>query len=828
MFHSDYKKLNREQKEVVESGKKNLLVLAPAGTGKTKTIAMRTVQLLEEGVEPHQLLCLTFTNKAAKEMRERILLYEPRKGTDVIIKTFHSFCYYLICNEKDASHFSFPCTMIDESDALGIIQKIISQNGLNDDHLYYPSLMSFIENVKRHALNFLPEERYEWSHVIKDYLKTPLMCGKSEPFIKKFGLKIFNTYNRYLRENNCIDFMDLIVEATYLLEQKEICLKWQQQFTMIQVDEMQDTSIREYAIINLLAQKAHLSLYGDFNQTIYEWRGSNPQGMLKLYKEAFNPKVVQLKVNYRSTQVLLQAANNYIKSSQLYPSWSQPCAHHYGEVIQLLEANHPQEEIDFIIKQMKECPDKMGETAILTRTNAYAKEISHALNKAQIPCTVIEDIKLFRRKEIKDLLSFFEYAVNERNNNALQKVVEHPFVAMPLWLLKSLKDCKSCYMYLHDWFRTDSRDPYSALEVAYQHNRIVVLDVETTGLSTTYDEIVQIAAICYGKDEVIGELDLLVKPTRSVGNSYNVHGFTDEQLQQEGISAKQALSQLHEFVQGKVIVGHNVNYDMQIINSMLQRLGMPMLSNNEIYDTLDLSYKVYPKLPNHKLETLSKLIVTEVKPTHNAMQDILATSEVLKHLLEKVLEKKQERLEKIEAYYCYIEEYKIKIKQIMTFICSHSIEETIRFMMKECNFGVYYNEEQKGHIRSFYRIAKELMTPTCSFQDNMINLLTFSALHYSEIEQSTLFKDRIPVITVHQAKGLEFKNVYVVGCNQGVFPSYRSLKENHLTEELRLFYVAMTRAKENLYLSYHLEKKKSIFLDYIGEDYKIVKRYSTK
>ena len=169
----------------------------------------------------------------------------------------------------------------------------------------------------------------------------------------------------------------------------------------------------------------------------------------------------------------------------------------------------------------------------------------------------------------------------------------------------------------------------SILAEAYAYENIVVLDVESTGLSTTKDDIVQIAAIRYGKRGVVDQLDVLLKPTQSVGDSYYVHGFSDEQLEREGMGVEEALVQFASFIQGRVLVGHNVNYDLQIIKSMMSRYKLEPIVNEDIYDTLDLAYKVYPKLSNHKLETLSKLIVTETAPTHNAMQDILATSEVL-------------------------------------------------------------------------------------------------------------------------------------------------------------------------------------------------------
>lgn len=826
MFEEDYQKLNPQQKYVVDEKEKNLLVLAPAGTGKTKVIAMRTTHLVESNIAPEQLLCLTFTNKAAKEMKERIGLYLPQKEKKILIKTFHSFCYYLICHEKENSHFSFPCTIIDESDSLSIVQKIVGQNGLDDDHVYYPSLLAFIENVKRYALSYPVEERYQWNPIIKAYLSEHhLELQKKDGFIVRYGLRIFNTYTRYLKENNSMDFMDLVMEAKYLLEQERIAQKWQSYFKVIQVDEMQDTSVREYEILKILAQKAKLSLYGDFNQTIYEWRGSNPESMIAAYRGDYQPEEVHLSINYRSTQILLNAANDYIKSSQLYPSLCEAKSICYGEPIEILEAPTASDELQYLIEKVRVSQAHEKQIAILTRNNLYAKNISKAFTKADIPCTVMEDTKLFRKKEIKMLLAFYEYAVNERNGHALVKLSEHPYLNIPDWLMRELRATKSAYMYLHDWFKMDSRDPYSQLTAAYAQNRLVVLDVESTGLCTTRDDIIQMAAIVYGERGVTETLDLLVKPTKSVGDSFYVHGFSDEQLEKEGLEPKEALRRLREFVKDYVIVGHNVNYDLQIINSMLSRYKLPMLTENRVYDTLDLAYKVYPKLPNHKLATLSQLITTETKPTHNALQDILATGEVLTHLLKQIMEKKQERLEKIEAYYCYVEEYKEKLHEIIQMIQTHSISESLEKLMNAYDFRAYYEPGAIESIRELYRIAQGLEDPELSFQDNIIELLAFSALHYSEIEQSDLFKGRIPIITVHQAKGLEFDEVFVAGCNEKVFPSYMSLKSNHLSEEMRLFYVAMTRAKEKLYISYHLEARKSLFVDAISDQYKVLLPY---
>ncbi len=829
MFEKDYQTLNPQQKQVVNTLDQNLLVLAPAGTGKTKVMAMRSAHFIKHGVLPEQILCLTFTNKAAKEMQTRMGLYIPEAINQISVKTFHSFCYDLINHEKASSHFSFPCNLVDEVDSQAILQKIVEKNGINDEALFYPNLLRFFENIKRHSLTFPIEKRYAYDEIAEDYFKSSLDYGLSDrsshtPFIKRFGLKLLKAYSGYLKESNCIDFMDLVVEAQYLLEQPEIQRRWQNRFGVIQIDEMQDTSCREYTIIKRLADK-QLSLFGDFNQTIYEWRGSQPSQMTKDYRRDYHPLEIHLSINYRTTKTLLDAANDYIASSRLYPITCYTKATCEGEPITLLEAESKAQEINMLELAVKASKARGASIAVLTRTNEYSKKIAQAFMKANIPCTVIEDTKFFRRKEIKELLAFFEYSINDRNSHALLKMSEHPYLDIPTWLLNELRNTKPCYLNLHDWFRMETKDPYSPLFEAYGNNQIVVLDVEATGLSTLQDDIVQIAAIRYGKDGILKRLNVLLKPTKSVGNSYFIHGFSDKQLEKEGLDPLVALKELLDFIENCVIVGHNVNYDMQIISSMLSRYHLPAIKDLPVYDTLDLAYKVYPKLSNHKLDTLAKLIEAQTSPNHNAMQDILATSEVLTHLMRKIASKQQERLEKIEAYYCYVIEYKEKLNQLRHYLCTHRITESLTYLMNTCDFKDYYDASQLKLMRQLYRIAEFLEDSALSVQDNVINLLTFSALHYSEIEQSELFKDRIPIITVHQAKGLEFDEVYIAGCNDRVFPSKRSVMENKLTEEMRLFYVAMTRARKKLYISYHQEAKKSILVDKIEKKYKIVNRY---
>lgn len=817
MFEADWKTLNDTQQKVVQNIKDALLVLAPAGTGKTKVIAMRTAYLLQQGVAPSSILCLTFTNKAAKEMEQRISLYDKASSRQLTIKTFHSFCYYLINQEKQNARFAFPCTIIDESDTEDIIRRIVFAL-TTEEWKKVNTLTTFLENVKKHRLQVEPAYRHDDAYVVKDYIA---IHKPRDPFIRQYGLKLLGNYERYLRDNNCVDFTDLILEATYLLEDSDIRTKWQRRYPYIQVDEMQDTSIREYNIIKILAQENHVALYGDFNQTIYEWRGSAPYKMIEDYKNNFKPIEISLETNYRSTQLLLKAANGFIRNSNLYPTLSMPSVKEIGEPIEVFCGRTKTREMELITQSLKQhYTGGEKEVAILTRTNGLAKDVYRYLEQRGIPCIKVEDIRLMRRPEVKDLLAVFNYTVNQRNSYALEKVIKHQVIHMEDWLIKELKKTKSAYMSLHDWFLAENNDPYYALIKGFENNKVVVLDVESTGLDTTTDDIIQIAAICYGKDGVKEQLDVLVKPTKSVGDSFFVHGFSDEQLDAEGMEIKCALGLLREFVEGKVVVGHNVKYDLSIIESMCARYKQPVIEHLEVYDTLDLAHKMYPKLPNHKLETLSKLIETKAKPNHNALQDILATSEVLTHFIEKLIETQKVRYSQLEAYYPYVANYKKQVQNIIGEVKKRKTFEAISYLMNSCGYKTHYNDEALANLRDFYKMSEALYQEDFCVEDNRMKLLAFSALHASEVEQSALFKGKVPVMTMHQAKGLEFDYVFMAGCNEGVFPSSRSVQEGYVEEEKRLFYVGMTRARKKLYLSYNNSKPMSFLIEEIEEEFK--------
>ena len=820
-------KFNEVQMEIVKEQKENLIVVAPAGTGKTSVMAERIKGLIDKGVPSERILCLTFTNKAANDMKKRIeetIGYEHQ----LEVKTIHSFCYQLISFEKEKSHYAFPISILDEADAKDIVARICiaigRQQMLTKEYLMSKEMTQeitracyFIENIKKYSLSLPTEARYNYAALTASYLNTHEV--ESE-FLRKYGAKLLKNYSKYLMNNNYIDFSDIVVEATYLLEDPEILNRHRNRYDYFQVDEMQDTSLAEYSVIKHLARGKNIALFGDFNQTIYEWRGSQPQDMLKHFKKYFKPKEFEMTTNYRSTQTIINAANSFVSKAKLKNTPCYANSSEIGDPIRLIQANYPSEEYSKIAAEIKSLSEEERlNVAILTRTNAQSIAMSDTLTRYGVPCLKVEDTKLFRKKEVKDMLAIFHLLSNNQNAYALEKILTHSFLSMDDGLLMKLKTSRKEHMSLYDWVSSGGKDPYTELFNAYEQNEIVVMDVESTGLDTTRDDIIQIAAVRYGKDGVQAEMDILVKTDKEVGNSFYVHGISNELLEEKGLEPLDALSKLLDFTNNKIIIGHNVTYDINIIESTLYRLGLPQLNKKKVYDTLDLARKLYPNLGNHKLCTLAEMLKTEATPNHDAFQDILATAQLLPSFVAQLKDSKADRLKLIKSLYPQVKPFEEMVQKIIQLLEDKMPNQMVIDLLNLLDFQDSYSSQQMANLREFCSIIKMMQDPNMSIKDNILKVLAFASLHPSEIDQSEFFKNRIPIITIHQAKGLEFDNVYLVGCNGNVFPSYRSVTNGKVEEEMRLFYVALTRAKKQLSISYNMKNGASEFISMIDQKY---------
>ena len=337
---------------------------------------------------------------------------------------------------------------------------------------------------------------------------------------------------------------------------------------------------------------------------------------------------------------------------------------------------------------------------------------------------------------------------------------------------------------------------------AFAHNLFDSNDV-------TKDEIIQIAAIKIDKEgEVIDTFERFIKPNKSVGNSVLVHGFSDEYLKEYGENKEKVFKEFLHYSKDALIIGHNVNYDISILNSELERCKMNKPIFKGVYDTLDIYRRFYPNLPNHKLETLSKIFPIKHNPSHNALDDVKATAYLLVYAInEKIRKTSFERIGLIGKHIKSFKEVSININKLIEESYNKRPYEIIDYILSNFNFENKYGdkkEEKFNRISEFKEFLKIFDDKEKSSRDSLIDVVSLTSLSNGEIEELMIErtgKERIPIITVHQAKGLEFDYVFLAGLEEKIFPSSQAINKKDLTEEKRLFYVAITRAKKKLYLT---------------------------
>ncbi len=431
------------------------------------------------------------------------------------------------------------------------------------------------------------------------------------------------------------------------------------------------------------------------------------------------------------------------------------------------------------------------------------------------------------------MLAYLKLTVNDFDNNSLKRILKKFGKGIGEKTIEDIEREENIKIGVRitDLIHKNTQeygDYYELLIRELDNENVVVFDVESTGINTTEDEIVQIAGVkINNKGEVIESFQKFLVPNKSVGDSYLVHGFSDEFLKENGEDKKTALKEFLEFIEGTVVIGHNVTFDITILNSELDRLSLEKSNFKTYYDTLDIARRFYPNLTNHKLETLSRLFNTETKSSHDAMDDILATKDVLMFMLKEKV--KPTMINRMAVYSRYIEKFKSIYKEIanlreLSYI--KNPKDIIGEIVNKTKIKSIYEKQyvKMNNLREFFVIAKEIENKEISPRDNLMELLKITSLSNSELDRMLIKYPRVPIITIHQAKGAEFNYVFLAGLQNNIFPNYMAVKEGNEMEERRLFYVAMTRAKKSLYLSYseyehNKRKAKSMLVDFIPKDY---------
>jgi DNA helicase II / ATP-dependent DNA helicase PcrA len=406
--------LNPEQQKAVKTLDGPLLLMAGAGSGKTRVLTHRIAYLMvEKGVNPYNILAITFTNKAAREMRERIQKMMGGAADDIWISTFHSMCVRILRRDIDRLGYNRNFTILDSTDQQSVIKSILKDKNMDPKKFDPRAILGTISSAKNELIT--PEE----------YAKTA-----GDYFSQKVS-DVYEEYQRRLRKNNALDFDDLIMTTiTLFMRVPEVLEFYQRKFQYIHVDEYQDTNRAQYMLVKLLAQRfQNLCVVGDSDQSIYRWRGADIANILSFEKDYPRASVILLEQNYRSTKKILLAANMVIQNNMNRKPKNLWTENAEGNKIMYYRADSEQGEAQFVIGKIQEQMRngrKLSDIAILYRTNAQSRVIEESFLKSNIDYSIVGGIKFYDRKEIKDILAYLRLISNPDDDISLQRVINVP------------------------------------------------------------------------------------------------------------------------------------------------------------------------------------------------------------------------------------------------------------------------------------------------------------------------------------------------------------------------------------------------------------------
>ena len=421
--------LNKEQQQAVQHTEGPLLILAGAGSGKTKVLTVRIAHLLAQGVNPYEILAITFTNKAAKEMKSRVEGLVGDVANRIWLSTFHSFCAKFLRFELDNFlGYNSNFTIYDTSDSQAVIKAALK--ALNLDDKYYPvgAMIAAISDAKNKLL------------FASDFRK------QARDFYQQKVADVYEYYERELRKNNALDFDDLLLVAVKLLQSNAAVLdKYSKRFRYVMIDEYQDTNHAQYLLAKLLASYwKNIAVVGDADQSIYAWRGADIQNILDFEKDYPNCTSIKLEQNYRSTKIILDAANAVIENNEGRPKKNLWTDKTEGAKIQHFTAQSEHEEAAFIGDTIAKKHDihgiPYGDMAILYRTNAQSRVLEEALIKRALPYTMVGGTKFYDRKEIKDVLAYLRVLYNPFDDLSLLRIINVPKRSIGATTVAKLQD----------------------------------------------------------------------------------------------------------------------------------------------------------------------------------------------------------------------------------------------------------------------------------------------------------------------------------------------------------------------------------------------------
>ena len=406
--------LNDRQKEAVLYGDGPLLILAGAGSGKTSVLTKRVAYLIKErNISPKNIVAITFTNKAAKEMKERIIKEVGKEGYDIQISTFHSFGLRIIKENYEKLGYEKNFTIIDSDDSLTVVKKILKEMGIDSTRFNPKFIKNQISSCKNEMVT--PEK---YKNLVNDELSD-------------ITYKVYKKYQDTLLRNNSLDFDDLLIKPIELFNKyKEVLENYQELFKYVFIDEYQDTNEAQYILSKMISAKyKNICVVGDDAQSIYSWRGANFKNILNFEKDYKNAKVILLEQNYRSTKTILNAANSVIKNNINKKDKNLWTDNSIGEKIKYVRTNDEKDEASYVTREIRNLVNNgvsLDDIAVLYRTNAQSRTIEEGFLNSNIPYKIVGSFAFYSRKEIKDLLAYLKLIYNTKDDVSLMRIINYP------------------------------------------------------------------------------------------------------------------------------------------------------------------------------------------------------------------------------------------------------------------------------------------------------------------------------------------------------------------------------------------------------------------
>ncbi|MBI9060264.1 MAG: UvrD-helicase domain-containing protein [Labilibaculum sp.] len=791
-----------EQKNILELDKGKHLVLAPPGTGKTELLAQRVGNALLNGVDSSKMICLTFTNRAAKGMKSRIDERFPKNN--LFIGNVHHFCSSFLFSNKLLPQST--CLMDEEDTEQLLLEakdslKIYTKRRVKE-------ILVLNNYLKQTKLNFPKEVKIAPPNYI---------------FAERQLLQICELYENLKDESNLLDFDDLLTFAYSFLNEQSISNNFSK-FEWVQVDEVQDLNPIQWSIIELLSDaNSHKVFFGDYEQAIFSFMGSKLESLHKIGRTC---KVHNLQKNFRSPSYLLNLYIEYAKSN-LKPTWKKEpipdkVLAQNDDDLQLITINSKNNhEAHFIVNNIIPGLNfKTGNTAILVRWNKSADYISSFLSRKDINHFRISGFDLFRRKIVKDIMAFMSCLYDPSDRISWSRFFTI-FAG-----ITTLKDARSIVNKMFsigvipsDFLLFDN--PLGLIENFtndFKNKRIVVFDTETTGLNTETDDIIQIAAIEILNGTIGNSFEVYIDTDKSLIESEKIHNISKEYLINNSVERKKALSNFVEFINDDILLAHNLNYDVKILKSNLQRVGITtdILTYEKYYDSIEITKRLNPNLKSYKLKDLIQVFDLDAVNSHNAMDDVIATAK----LTQKLYFIASTRVTLLQEFYA---ENKNKIASLKRNLAEHwkklhlsfespttmrsIVDEFLEFTVNSVNYNI--SNEDYEHLQKLFRH----FDATCQRKKLSILLEEYLPIYRIFKESDLLLGDeKIVISTIHKAKGLEFDNVIIPEATNLVYPSRYAKTPEEIEEDARLLYVALTRAKQKIIITYSDNQYLSRFL----------------